>query len=519
MNRQGRIVGLFAAVALLGLLGMVGCDFGKDEVKDTSRSFPGTTITVATAGDPDALTAVKVWKTTWERDTGGTVHFVAKPVSAEDLGGADVVLFPGEKTGELVDRKVVDGLRDSTVRPPIPLGTEVQPVDPLAFSDIVPAFRELVSKYGEERMGLPLGGSALVLVYRRDAFESDANKAAAKEKGIALVPPKTWEDLDALIRFFHGRDWDGDGQPESGIAASLGVDPEGVGDAILLSRAAALGQHPDHYALVFNPDTLEPRIASPPFVEALTAISAWKGLAPPQVETFNADAARTAFRSGEAAFLIDRAERASLWTDPKKPASVVVAALPGSPRVYEPDLKVWQKASSGLNRAPYLLHGGGWLVGMSATTSGKKRLAALDFLRALAGPETARGLLTEPSFPMLPTRNAQLGSGLPDSRSALGVDSRSWGIAVAQTITSPRVVTGLRIPGTDAYLAELTKARVAALGGVPAESALQEAARAWDAISKKLGVPRQLWHYRRSLNKVVTDPEPPARDAKPGKAG
>ncbi|MDB5353480.1 MAG: ABC-type sugar transport system, periplasmic component [Planctomycetota bacterium] len=512
MNRLGRVAWLLGAVVLVAV---GGCESGSDQEKDTSRSFPGTTITVAAVGDPAALTAVRVWKTTWERDTGGTVKFAEAPVSPGDFGGADVILFPGDRMGELVvGRMVLGALLDSTVRPPIPMGNEAQPVDPLAFNDIVPPFRDQVSKYGSDRMGLPLGGSALVLVYRRDAFESDANKAAAREKGLTLAPPKTWAELDALIGFFHGRDWDGDGQPESGIAAALGADAEGVGDALFLNRAAALGQHPDHYALVFNPDTMEPRIASPPFVEAMTALAAWKGLTPPKGETFDAEAARAAFRAGDTAFLIDRAERASRWTDPKKPASVGVAALPGSPRVYDPDRKLWQEARSGLNRAPYLPRGGGWLVGMSASTSGRTRDAALDFLRTLAGPETSRGLLTEPAFPMLPIRNAQLGSGLPDPRSALGVDSRDWGAAVAQTITNPRAVPGLRIPGTAAYLAELTKARIAVLAGAPAESALADAARAWDAISKRLGVPTQLWHYRRSLNKLVTDPRPPGDDAK-----
>ena len=30
-----------------------------------------------------------------------------------------------------------------------------------------------VSRYGEDRMALPCGGSALVLAYRRDAFENE----------------------------------------------------------------------------------------------------------------------------------------------------------------------------------------------------------------------------------------------------------------------------------------------------------------------------------------------------------
>ena len=494
-----------------------GCDSDDSASKASERAFPGTTVTVAAIGDPAALTALKAWHPTWERETGGKIDFLNELVDPSDLHGADVVVYRADLMGELVDRKKLAILHDEVVRPPIPLGSQVLPPDPLAYGDIAPPFRDQVSKYGEDRFGLPLGGSGLVLVYRRDAFDSEVNKAAAKEKGIALTPPKTWAELDALIAFFHDRDWDGDGAPEFGIAAAIGPDKEDVGDAILLARAVSLGQHPDHYGLLFNPDTLEPRIATPPFVEALAAIAAWKSLSPPKAETFDAEAARAAFRAGDTAFLIDRAERASRWTDPKKPLTVGVAPLPASSRVFDPERKAWQEVPA-LNRAVYLPYGGGWLIGMSSATSGIKRKAALDLVRAIASPEVSRQIVRDPALPLLPTRNSQLNGGLPDPGSALGVDSSAWGIAVARTVTAPRIVPGLRIPRTEQYLAILSRARVAAVNGMPAESALLEAAKGWSALSEKLGHERQLWHYRRSLNKLVTSALPPGHAPTPAKA-
>ena len=85
------------------------------------------------------------------------------------------------------------------------------PDDPFKYMDIAPAYREEVTLYGKDRMALPCGGSALVLIYRRDAFERKENIAAAKEKGLKLEAPTTWVELDALSHFFQGRDWDGDG--------------------------------------------------------------------------------------------------------------------------------------------------------------------------------------------------------------------------------------------------------------------------------------------------------------------
>ena len=351
-----------------------------------------------------------------------------------------------------------------------------------------------------------------MLAYRRNAFESEPAKKAAKDAGINLASPTSWEDLDALAKFFQGRDWTGDGKPDFGLVTALGDDPEGIGEDVFLARSASLGQHPDHYSLLFDPDTMDPAIASPPFVQALQSIVAWKKCGPSGCETLSGESARKAFREGNVAFLIDLAERANHWTDTKHPASVAIAALPGSPRVYDPDRKSWQNVPA-LNRVTCLPRGGGWLAGISRNLPEAKRKAAVDFLRAIAGPDASRALISDAAFPLLPIRGALLGGGLPNPRDALGVDSRGWGIAVSQALSAPRVLPGLRIPGAERYLAALKHARIDALGGRPVEESLQDAAKTWSQISKELGEKRQLWHYRRSLNELITTPDPPSKTA------
>ena len=69
--------------------------------------------------------------------------------------------------------------------------------DPLQFADVAPAFRDQVAKYGSDRMAFPYGGSALVLVYDRAAFEREANREAA-EAGIARAGAA--QDLGAARR-------------------------------------------------------------------------------------------------------------------------------------------------------------------------------------------------------------------------------------------------------------------------------------------------------------------------------
>ena len=153
------------------------------------------------------------------------------------------------------------------------------PADPLQFADIVPAYREQVTRYGTDRIALPLGGSALVLVYRRAAFERDANRAAAGAEDLALEPPATW---DAVRR--PGPVLPGPRLGRRRVAATTGSrwrsgpTPRGVGDATFLARAASLGQHRDQYSFLFDSDTMAPRIDSPPFVEALKALRRAEGV-------------------------------------------------------------------------------------------------------------------------------------------------------------------------------------------------------------------------------------------------
>jgi multiple sugar transport system substrate-binding protein len=519
------------AVIILALLLLpAGC--GPQAPTATGPAFQGVELEVAAVGDPAILEAVRVQSGEWTAETGARLTIRSAPVAPGEAAGVEILVFPGDRLGDLVDAGALAFLPETAVRgaPRLPLGEPDDPDqdgddpdapprrDPLDFADIAQPYREQVSKYGDDRIGLPLGGSALVLAYRRDAFTSEANRAAAEAAKVALKPPETWEELDALARFFGGRDWDGDGQPDHGIALALGPDPDGVGDATLLARAAALGQPPDQYALLFDADAMEPRVASPPFVEALAALVALADAGPPEMATFDADAARAAFRDGRVALLIDRAERAGRWTDPKAPRSVGVAPLPGSPRVYDPLGQQWITPTRP-NRIGYLPIGGGWLIGLGARAEGRAREAALALARVLASPETAQAIVSDPAFPMTPVRTSHLTLGLPEPRAALGVDPRGWGQAVQETFGAPRVVIDLRIPEADGYLADLDAARADAARGVKEpQAALDEVASAWRARTERLGRDRQLWHYRRSLNRLPTTTEPPPRSAGRGSA-
>jgi len=507
-------------IAYAGVLALTGCSDGERSSSVPPKpSFPGVKLTIGAMGDPAILSGLSSQRGEWVASRGGEITIREQPVPSPDqLSDVDLLIFPGQEFGALVDADSLESIPNQLLLPDRPSDGEARGTDSAGakdenladafqYMDIAPAFRDQVSRYGTDQVALPLGGSALVLVYHREAFSRPANREAALAAGITLEPPVTWAQLDALARFFQGRDWNGDGSADHGIVALLGQDHEGLGDSTYLARAASLGQHRDQFSFLFDADSMTPRIDMPPFVEALREVIAWKAWGPSGMEAFDTAAAREAFRGGKAAMLIDRAERAASWSSGHP---IGVAPLPGSERVYEPLRRQWETPST-RNAPSYLPSGGGWLVGVKRGLSGPSRDAAMDLACYLASPENVNRLRGERTFSMLPVRTSQMGRGLPDPTAAPDVDPRQWSDAVSRTLQAERVVPGLRIPDATGYLEDLTRARVAALAGKDPEAALRELAAAWTARTRALGKERQLWHYRRSLNSLTTLPQPPQR--------
>ncbi len=506
-------------ITLLGLLNalliVTGCGRNQESLTEPVEPFRGQSITLGAVGDPVILETAALQVGEWEQTRGGQIAIqksAIEPAKESALEGIDVVIFPGDRLGDLVDFEALLTIPDNLVRPAQRSGDdretsdesiETAPApDPLNFEEILPVYREQVTLQGDQRIGFPYGGSALVLVYRQEALEAPGEL------------PGTWKQLDALLQKLQGTDWNGNGSPGAGIAIPLGEDPEGVGLSIFLARAAALGMHPDFYSFFFDTDSMQPRIDSPPFVEALQALLAWKAFGPPGMENFDIEAARQAFQAGEVAFLIDRAERVHQWVKREDARKVGVAPLPGSERIYNPSRKVWEDLETP-NRVSYLPKGGGWLVGVSKRS--EHREAALDFARFLVESETASRVRSDLAFPMVPVRGALIGQGPPDPRSIPTVDLLAWSEAVSKTLMAPKVVLSLRIPEALGYLNNLDQARVAAMSGEDVETVLESAVETWNKRTDRLGRERQLWQYRRSLNALATSSEPPPRNRNPNR--
>lgn len=507
----------FGGLAFLSVHLAAGCGQPVPPAADPATRFRGVKLVAGVVGDPALLRSVAAQRGEWVAQTGSELVLHDKPIDPQAVpAGVDVLVYAAERLGDLVDARALRVLPEAVVAPPAASPAEpdvadseaksVGANDPLKFAEVVPAFRDQVTRYGAGRYGLPIGGSALVVAFRRAAFTDPAMAEAARSAGISLQPPRLWTEFDALARFFTGRDLNGDGQADYGVAFAWGADPEGVGDAIFLARTAASALHPDQFAFLLDSETTEPRVTAPPFVESLQAMVDLQASGPPGGAKYDAAAARAAFKAGRVAFLIDRAETASTWGTGQSPIGVI--PLPGSMRVFDPARGQWDQPSVP-NQPSYLPFAGGWLVGVTAQTT--HAAAAEAFARYLASPETTDRLRAERDFPMLGVRTTQLTQGMANPRACPGVEARPWADAVAKTLTAEKLAPGLRLPGAPGYLADLAAARVAATTGTPVEDALKSLADAWAARTRSLGVARQTWHHRRGLNGPATAATPPPR--------
>ena len=377
MSRIRRVFGLLTA---LGMAGLPGCDRGKiTQPEAPSRPFAGAKIAVAAVGDPAILKTVIPQRGEWQRDAGGRGRDPRGCARAEgrrrDGRRPDLPRRPPGRPGRPRGARRPARFRLATAAGRARRGGRNPPdaaaADPFAFDDVLPAFRDQVTRYGEPRMALPYGGSALVLAYRRDAFAGEANLRAAAEAGLKLEPPTTWEQLDALAKFFQGRDWDGDGSPDSGLALALGPDAEGLGEAVLLARAAGEGLHPDQFSFLFDADTMAPRIALAAVRRGAGGRSLrGRGSGRRGSGDFDAEAARRAFRVGEGR-PPDRPRRAGRGAGPSRSRRAASGwppcrapggcSTPSAARSTTPRRRI--------GRA-YLPGGGGWLIGVSSKADG-----------------------------------------------------------------------------------------------------------------------------------------------------
>ena len=153
---------------------VTGCQQTADAPENQSPSYAGITLRVGAIDDVPILAGVAPQCGEWKASRRGDVLIRDEPIALQSVTEVDILLFPADRLGSLVDAGVLAKIPNEAVFPPKPAETEAGDerrraqdeknspvVDVFQCMDIAPAYREQVSRYGPDRLALPCGGSAL----------------------------------------------------------------------------------------------------------------------------------------------------------------------------------------------------------------------------------------------------------------------------------------------------------------------------------------------------------------------
>jgi multiple sugar transport system substrate-binding protein len=455
------------------------------------KPFAGQTVTVAVGSFMSS--GVNLFKREWEDRTGAKLQVVEIP-----FGDLYQRLFTSFSTGA---SEFDVAIYASDWIPEFALSGYISPLEQYYakkgnWGSVLDRVKKIMYVNGQ-RYSVPLDGDVIVGYYRTDAFNNPEAKSRFRGKyGYDLAPPQTWAQYRDMAEFFTGWDWAHTGKPGWGVLEAQG--PKDVGPYIFVSRVAAYAANPKvPGSLFFDPDTMEPSVNNPGWVQALKDWIAIKKFGPPEMANTGGGTMRGNFVAGNYALAIDWADVGVQAQDPK--ASIIKGklgyfVLPGSTRVWNIKTKQWDTFSTP-QHAPYM-GWGGWHGSVAA--SSKVKDAAWDFLDFIDGDDTSFRAVTTPGTARNPYREQHFADVQRWVTAPVHYDDPAPYLQTLQkSMTDPNTQFDLRIPKAGRYFESLDNwVQQALAGAVPPQEALDHVAEEWKQITEDVGLDQQKKLYR-----------------------
>jgi len=470
-----------AGQLLLLILVSQGCQDPATNPTPDSDSGPAPTLHVTVADDPELATAIaREWKS-----RAGTKITVASITTAQLLDSkrlqTDLIIYPSAQLGQLAAQKKLLPLRKYLTET---LAEHTQGLLPTASNTEV--------YWGPERYAASLGSPQLMLYYRRDIFEA-----------LKLKPPETWNDYQQLVSVLSDRERLAPWVPKDQPSWQATVEPLGPGWAAitLLARAAAYTRHPNQYSGIFDYLSMEPLIASAPFIRALEELLEAANRETGKKWSSSPATTRQQFYQGQAAMALSWPSLGDSPLDSTtatNPLPVAWAVLPGARDIYNASEQAWEPLPGQETAHVPLLAISGRL-GSVSRDSKHPRFAA-DSLVRLTSTKWSASVSRHSRFTTM-FRTSHLSDPIPWMDIGTQPTAADQFAAVCQQAhTASRVMFCLRLPGRTRYLEHLDQAVSRALSGdASPRDALLDAARQWETITKELGREQQGKAYRQSL--------------------
>ena len=414
------------------------------------------------------------WRASSEHRVEVTYIETASLLSQLDEGlkklDTDVVVFPSSMLGQLVEQKLLRPLPRELVNEPSYRNAEV--------FDLV---RRRETLWGKQTYAVSFGSPTMVLFRRTD-----------------LVPsaPNTWTELNQEVERLRK-----ESLPE-GIVPLAQPLARGWAAHMLLARSAAYLYDSSRVSSVFDYSTMEPRIASPPFVRALEEMAA-SHTSSSKVDLTPATVLDE-FLSGRAAMAITWPSASSTReSDEQVTIPIAISGLPGADTGAQSSDNVRADVGEGEADRVTLFGISGRLGAVSR--SAKNASLANIFLAWATGPEQSANICPRSNF-TAPFRDSHHASAamwihpqLPNDLADDYVTIVQSSLCRAQAFQSPR------LPGQHRYMSALDEGILRALQKEQtAQRALSAIVDAWNSTTIYLDKLRQIAAYRRSLG-IDTD--------------
>jgi multiple sugar transport system substrate-binding protein len=472
--------------------------------------FAGQTVTFLLPNESIQVPIFEV-REEFEAATGATLEIVTLPMNdvlprlLEDVvsgtGTFDTSIIGAWWLGELVE------------------GDFLQPLTPyLADSKypawdldaILPGPRALM-EYGGELYVSGYDHDGQVFYYRRDLLTDPEHQAAfAEEFGYDLpVPPQTWDQAIDIAQYFNGKDWDGDGEPESGVTMHLKVGGQAFFHFMSYSAPFVIGpENEKHYW--FNPEDMTPLITSPGHVAAINSLVELAQHGPEAMYGWALGESWDYFLGGKAAITFTWGDLGALAQEtPERGGKSLVrgmtasAAIPGTDGYYNPVTN--EQFDTEEPNIVGNTTGGSWAPVLSKFS--KSPEATYFLLALLADSQKAMTYAGRGFDGVDPGATFQFpepnGTATVQDYVDLGWDEQDaidYTDAYFQVFGNTQQFPYLRIPGTFEYWLSLdTNLSRAMIGELTPEEALQTTADEWEQITDRFGRDLQLASYKSSL--------------------
>jgi multiple sugar transport system substrate-binding protein len=309
----------------------------------------------------------------------------------------------------------------------------------------MPIFRELYCSWAGVWYGMPWDGDTHMVYYRKDQFEK-----------YALTPPETWDKYRDIASFFSGWDWDGDGEVEYGEASYL---KRGRTYWWFIGRLAGYGGS-------YFDEEMNPLINSEAGVKALENLLETIPYMPPGALGYSYMEVRTAYTKGDVAMVLQ-------WTCVGKAAEDPAES------------KIIGKSGYAVFPQGKTMIAGGWNLGIPKYS--KHKGAAAQFINFITRPDISLKIVIDPATSLDPYRISHYRS--PDFRVAWGAAGEYLDAIEANLRQG---FPDLLIPGAAEYMDALDyQLTLAYAGQKSARDALNDAAKEWGEITKRMGVEEQ----------------------------